>query len=134
MEHSLYRLEKTKIAFEYYRLIDSKPCPPSFNYPKFYAVIYFAQCIWGYGNAINYNTVHSKVAYKYLFKAIYNRTNKKEYVVQIWQHNLRHMKVIIIKDDYIKKSSKKGRIVGSEKCGQNCAGGKWENIESNGSW
>ena len=42
IEHALYRLEKTKIAFEHYRPMNSKLCRPMFNYPKFHAVTYFA--------------------------------------------------------------------------------------------
>ena len=41
MEHALYRLEKTKIAFEHNRPIDAKLCRPTFNYPKFYATSHF---------------------------------------------------------------------------------------------
>ena len=84
MEHALYRLEKTKIAFEHHRPIDSKLCRPTFNYPKFHAVTHFAQCIRDYGSAVNYDTAHSKTAHKYLLKAFYNSTNKKEYNAQIW--------------------------------------------------
>ena len=84
MEHALYRLEKTKIAFEHHRPIDSKLCRLTFNYPKFYAVTHFAQCIRDYSSAVNYDTAHSKTAHKYLLKAFYNSTNKKEYNAQIW--------------------------------------------------
>ena len=45
IEHALYKLEKTKIAFEQYRPINSKLCQPNFNYPKFYAIKHFVQCI-----------------------------------------------------------------------------------------
>ncbi len=38
MEHVLYSLENTKIAFEHHRPIDFKLYQPSFNYPKFYAI------------------------------------------------------------------------------------------------
>ncbi len=41
MEHALYRLEKTKIAFESHRPIDAKLCRPTFNYPKFHAISHF---------------------------------------------------------------------------------------------
>ena len=41
MEHALYRLEKTKIAFEHPWLIDSKLYQPMFNYSKFHAICYF---------------------------------------------------------------------------------------------
>ena len=83
MEHGLYKLENTKIAFEHYQTIDSKLCWLSFNYPKFYAMSYFVQYIQDYDSAVNYNTAHSKVAYKYLLKAFYNRMNKKKYNSQI---------------------------------------------------
>ena len=43
IEHALYRLEKTNIAFEHHRPIDSKLCRPKFNYPKFHAVTHFAK-------------------------------------------------------------------------------------------
>ncbi len=45
IEHELYRLEKTKIAFEQHWPIDSKLCRPTFNYPKFHAISPFVQCI-----------------------------------------------------------------------------------------
>ena len=110
MEHASYRLEKTKILFEHHRPIDSKLCRPSFNYPKFHAVTHFAQCIRDYGSAINYDTAHSKADYKYLLKAFYNKTNKKEYDAQIQQHNVRHTNVIAMKDVIIsKKALKKKR-------------------------
>lgn len=79
MGHALYRLDKTKIAFENHHLIDAKLFLPTFNYPKFYAIIHFVKCIWNYERMINYDTTHSEVAYIYLFKAFYRRTNKKEY-------------------------------------------------------
>ena len=46
---------------------------------------------------INYNTAYSKAAHKYLLKAFYNRTNKKEYKSQIWKHNMPHTYIIAIK-------------------------------------
>ena len=113
MEQALYRLEKTKIAFEHHRPINSKLCRPTFNYPKFHAVTHFAQCIRDYGSAVNYDTAHSKAAHKYLLKAFYNRTNKKEYDAQIWQHNVRHTNVIAMKDVIISKKTlkKEGQLV-----------------------
>ncbi len=83
IEHVLYRLENTRIAFEHHQPIDSKLCPPTFNYPKFHAISYFVQYICDYGSAVNYNTAHNKAAHKYLLKAFYNRTNKKEYNSQL---------------------------------------------------
>ena len=41
MEYALYKLEKTKIAFEHHRQINSKLCWPIFNYPKFHVISHF---------------------------------------------------------------------------------------------
>lgn len=98
MDHTLYKLEKTKMAFEQYRPINSKLCQPTFNYFKFHAISHFVQYIWNYGNTVNYNIAHSKAVHKYLLKVIYNKTNKKKYNSQIWQHNIRHTNIITIKD------------------------------------
>ena len=38
----LYRLEKTRIAFEHHWPIDSKLYQPTFNYSKFYTISHFA--------------------------------------------------------------------------------------------
>ena len=46
LEHVLYKLEMTRIAFKHHCLIDSKLCWPTFNYPKFHAINYFVWCIW----------------------------------------------------------------------------------------
>ena len=113
MEHALYKLKMTKIAFEYHRPIDSKLCRSTFNYPKFHAITHFAQCIRDYSSAINYDTAHSKAAHKYLLKAFYNKTNKKEYDAQIWQYNIHHINVIAMKDVIISKKAleKEGQLV-----------------------
>ena len=113
MEHALYRLEKTKIAFKHYRSIDAKLCRPTFNYHKFYATSYLFQYIRNYVSTINYNTALSKAAHKYLLKAINNKTNKKKYDTQIRQHNIHHTNVITMKDVIISKKvqEKKRRLV-----------------------
>ena len=98
IEHLLYRLETTKIIFDQHRHIDSKLCQLTFNYLKFHAISHFFQCIWDYGSTVNYNTVYSKAAHKYFLKAFYNKTNKKEYKLQIWKYNVRHTNIIAMKD------------------------------------
>ena len=98
IEHVLYRLEKIKITFEQHRPINSKLSWPTFSYPKFHAISHFVQCIWNYGSMVNYNIVYNEVMYEYLLKAFYNRTNKKEYKLQIWQHNVRHININAMKD------------------------------------
>ena len=113
MEHALYRLEKTKIAFKHHRPIDGKLCQPTFNYLKFHATSHFVQCIRDYGSAVNYDTAYSEAAHKYFLKAFYNRTNKKEYDAQIRQHNVRHTNVIAMKDVVTSKKAreKEGQLV-----------------------
>ena len=44
--------------------------------------------------------------HKYLLKAFYNRTNKKEYDLQIWQYNVRHTIIIVIKNVIIEEEVK----------------------------
>ena len=41
MKHALYRLDKTKIAFENHRSINVKQFQPTFNYLKFHAITHF---------------------------------------------------------------------------------------------
>ena len=114
IEHVLYRLEKTKIAFEHHQPINFKLCHPTFNYPKFHTISYFVQCIWDYGSAVNYDTAHSKAVHKYLLKAFYNRTHKKEYDSQIWQYNVHYTNITTIKDVIIeKKAREKERLLKS---------------------
>ena len=111
IEHALYMLEKTKIAFRHQRPIDSKLCWPTFNYPKFYAMSHFVQYIWDYNNTVNYNIAYNKVAHKYFFKVFYNKTNKKEHNLQIRQHNVYYTNIIEIKDVIIiEKAKKKKRL------------------------
>ena len=106
MEHVLYRLEKTKIVFEYHWPINSKLCQPTFNYPKCHAISYFVLCIKDYDNVVNYDTAHSKMAHKYFCKAFYNKTNKKEYDLQIWHHNVCYTNIIAMKDIISEKKVK----------------------------
>ena len=55
---------------------------------------------------VNYNTAYSKAAHKYLFKAFYNKTNKKEYKLQVWQYNIWYTNIIAIKKVIILKKTK----------------------------
>ena len=107
MKQTLDRLEKRKIAFEHHWLIDSKLYRLTFNYPKFYVISPFVQCIRDFGNAINYEIAHSEAGNKYLFKAFYNKTIKKGYDLQIRQHNVRHTNIIAMKDIISEKKAKK---------------------------
>lgn len=83
MEHALYKLEKTKIAFEKHRPIDTKLYQPTFNYFKFHAINYFVQYVWDYSRTVNYDTAHSKAVQKYFLKSFYSKTNKMKYNLYI---------------------------------------------------
>ena len=72
----------------------------------FIAISYFVQCIRNYGSAVNYNTACSKAIHKYLFKALYNRTNIKEYDLQIRQYSICHTNIIAMKDVIIEKKAR----------------------------
>ena len=68
MDHALYRLDKTKIVFENYYLIDAKLFQPTFNYPKFFTITHFVKCIKNYKSAINYDMAYSNIAHKYFLR------------------------------------------------------------------
>ena len=106
IEHTLYRLKTTKIVFGHHWPMYSKLCWPTFNYPKFHVISHFIQYIWDYSSTVNYNTAHNKAIYKYLLKAFYNKTNKKEYNLQIWEQNICHTNIIAIKNMIISKKAK----------------------------
>ena len=84
IEYALYKLDKTKISFEYHWPFNSKLCQFIFNYLKCHIVTDFVWYIWDYGSTINYNIIHSKAVHKNLLKIFYNKIDKKEYKVQIW--------------------------------------------------
>lgn len=83
IEHVLYRLDKTKMIFKNYCLINAQLLLPANNYLKFHAMSYFIEYICRYKSIINYDTVHSEIAHKYLLKVFYGWTNNKEYKSQI---------------------------------------------------
>lgn len=47
---------------------------------------------------VNYDIAQNKAVYKYFPKSFYNRTNKKEYNLQIWLYNIYHMDIFIMKN------------------------------------
>lgn len=116
MEHALYRLDKTKIAFENHCPINVKLFQPTFNYSKFYAITHFIKCIRDYGSMINYDTANGEAAHKYLLMAFYRRTSKKKYESQILIHNICYINVIAMQDailmaKVLNKSDKKKQLI-----------------------
>ena len=59
---------------------------------------------------VNYNIAYSKMAYKYLFKAFYNSTNKKKYKLQIWMHNIWYINIIAMKNVIVSKKTRKKKL------------------------
>lgn len=47
---------------------------------------------------VNYDIAYSKAIYKFFHKAFYNKINKKEYNLQIQQHNINNINRIVIED------------------------------------
>lgn len=70
--------------------------------------------IQDYGSAVNSNTTHSKVVHKYIPKLFYNRTNKKEYNMQIWEYNVCYTNIIEIKDIPILEKKKEREKLSEE--------------------
>lgn len=103
IEYILYKLEKTNIVFKYYQPINLKLYQPTFYYLKFHAISHFVQYIQDYNSAVSYNILYNKIANKYFLKAFQNKINKKEYNLQIWQHNVSYTNIIVIKDMIILK-------------------------------
>lgn len=61
---------------------------------------------------VNNNTAHIEVVHKYLLKVFYNKTNKKEYKLQICQHNVWYTNIIAMKDIVILgKAGKKEELL-----------------------
>lgn len=52
------------------------------------------------------------MVYKYLLKAFYNKINKKEYNLQIWQHNIYYINITALKDIIIfEKAREKKKLL-----------------------
>lgn len=55
---------------------------------------------------MNYNIARNKTVYKYFLKVFYNKTNKKEYELQIWQNNICYTNIIAMKSVIILEKHK----------------------------
>lgn len=51
------------------------------------------------------------MVHKYLFKAFHNKTNKKEYDLQIWEHNVRYTNIIVMKNITILEKVRKKKVL-----------------------
>lgn len=107
MEYSLYKIDNTKIAFKYYQPINFQLYSPIFNYLKFYINSHFIQYIQNYSSIVHNNIVYKKVAHKYFLKVLDNKIDKKEYNLQIWQHNVYYINIITMKNLIILEKVKK---------------------------
>lgn len=62
--------------------------------------------IWNYNSVINYNKAYNKAMQKYIFKVFYNKINKKEYNLLIWEYNIYQTNIIVMKNIIILKKTR----------------------------
>jgi hypothetical protein len=99
LDHALYRIDKTKVAFKALRPVDKATDEGYFNFPKFHVMTHYMSCIRDFGAADNFDTEHSEAGHKYHVKAFYRRTNKRQgYEDQICLHNTRRISMIAMED------------------------------------
>lgn len=98
MKHALYKLDKTKIAFENHYSIDTKLFWPTFNHLKFHIITHFVKRIRDYKNVINFDMAYNNTAYQYFVKTFYRRINKKKYKLQNLKHNIYYNNIIVIQN------------------------------------
>jgi hypothetical protein len=60
LEQALYKIDRTKIAFQRLRPVDKITEEGHFNFPKFHVMSHYTTCIKEYGAADNFNTEHSE--------------------------------------------------------------------------
>ncbi|KAI9840208.1 MAG: hypothetical protein M1837_001836 [Sclerophora amabilis] len=99
MSHALYRVDKLKEVFRQYRPQDRRTEEGHFNFPKFHAITHYVDFIREFGSTDGFDTSHSEAAHRYLVKAFYGRTNKRDdYLEQILKHNTRRLNVLAMED------------------------------------
>jgi hypothetical protein len=99
LEQALYRIDKTKVAFQRLRPVDKLTEEGHFNFPKFHVMSHYTTYIREYGAANNFNTEHSEAGHKYHIKAFYRRTNKRQgYEDQLCLHNTRRNNMLAMKN------------------------------------
>jgi hypothetical protein len=76
LKQALYRIDRTKVAFQRLRPVDKKTEEGHFNFPKFHVKSHYTTYIKEYGAADNFDTEHSEAGHKYYVKTFYRRTNK----------------------------------------------------------
>lgn len=78
MEDALYRIDKLKCVFSRFRPTTAGVAAGHFNYPKFHVMSHYTAFIRRFGTLDGYDTSYSEAAHKYLVKAPYQRTNKRD--------------------------------------------------------
>lgn len=99
MDHALYRMDKLKEIFRGFRPVDKDTNQGHFNFPKFHVITHYPEFIRRFGGADGSDTSHPEAAHKYLLKAFYGRTNKREgFLTQILHHNTRRTRMQAMED------------------------------------
>ena len=79
-----------------------------FNFLKWHIITYYENFIRLYDNTQNYDIYYSETVYKFLLKEFFSRTNKNlKYEIQILNHNIQRINIIVIIDLLIFKNSRR---------------------------
>jgi len=83
IENTLYIINSFKTIFVQFRLQNTihnskNENKSQFNISKFYVLIYYTEFICIYNSAQEFDSVYREVAYKYLLKQFFYRTNRNQ--------------------------------------------------------
>jgi Plavaka transposase len=100
MHHALYRIDMLKGVFQSFRPKAKDSDTGHFNIPKFHALVHFEENIRLYGCADGYCTgANGEAGHRYIVKAFYDLTNKRDSLSQICSHNSRRVAVLAMEDE-----------------------------------
>jgi hypothetical protein len=111
LEHALFQLNKLKNVFHHLRSERSDTDVDHFNISKLHAMTHYASQIQRYDSADNFNTKHSKIAYKYLIKIFFDCINKwNTFQTQLLHHNTQHLNLLAMKDILLYRDIRQSKI------------------------
>ncbi|MCJ1470389.1 hypothetical protein MMC07_009034 [Pseudocyphellaria aurata] len=70
-----------------------------FDFPKFHVMLHYSDHVRKFGTTDGYDTAHFEANHKFMLKAFYEKTNKREtFQEQLLWHNKQRIKVLAMKD------------------------------------
>ena len=81
ISQAIFRIDNTKEAFVKYRPKDYSD-KAYWNYPKFHSISHYVIFIMNFSALNRFDSENSEVAYKFLLKDFYDRTNKTNTFLQ----------------------------------------------------